>query len=141
MCFVKDFRLLNWLLLKIRYSETDQMGYAHHGNYAQYFEIGRLELLNDLGISYKKMEEEGLILPVYSINTRFIKPAKFDDSLTLRTILKKLPTARITFEYEIYNSDNEKISTGETVLVFVDTHKKRPIKIPNELLYKIEKKF
>jgi len=127
--------------LKIRYSETDQMGYAHHGNYAQYFEIGRLELLNDLGISYKKMEEEGLILPVYSINTRFIKPAKFDDSLTLRTILKKLPTARITFEYEIYNSDNEKISTGETVLVFVDTHKKRPIKIPNELLYKIEKKF
>ena len=127
--------------LKIRYSETDQMGYAHHGNYAQYFEIGRLELLNDLGISYKKMEEEGLILPVYSINTRFIKPAKFDDSLTLRTILKKLPTARITFEYEIYNSDNEKISTGETVLVFVDTHKKRPIKIPNELLAKFMQKF
>jgi acyl-CoA thioester hydrolase len=127
--------------LKIRYSETDQMGYAHHGNYAKYFEIGRLELLHDLGISYKKMEEEGLILPVYSINTRFIKPAKFDDSLTLRTILKEIPTARITFEYEIYNSENEKISTGETVLVFVNTHKNRPIKIPKKLLSKITEKF
>lgn len=127
--------------LKIRYSETDQMGYAHHGNYAQYFEIGRLELLHDLGISYKKMEEEGLILPVYSINTRFIKPAKFDDTLRLRTILKELPTARITFEYEIYNSDNVKISTGQTVLVFVDTKKNRPIKIPSDLLSKISEKF
>ena len=99
---------------KIRYAETDQMGYAHHGNYAQYFEIGRLELLHELGISYKKMEEEGLILPVYSINTRFIQPAKFDDTVRLRTILKEIPTARITFEYEIYNAENKKISTGET---------------------------
>tara|TARA_B100000809_G_scaffold266760_2_gene331310 strand:+ start:44650 stop:45063 length:414 start_codon:yes stop_codon:yes gene_type:complete len=127
--------------LKIRYSETDQMGYAHHGNYAQYFEIGRLELLHDLGISYKKMEEEGLILPVYSIKTRFIQPAKFDDSLILRTILKEIPTAKITFEYEIYNSDNKKISTGETVLVFVDTNKNRPIKIPAKILSNIMKKF
>ncbi|MDG1806057.1 thioesterase family protein [Flavicella sp.] len=126
---------------KIRYAETDQMGYAHHGNYAQYFEIGRLELLHELGISYKKMEEEGLILPVYSINTRFIQPAKFDDTVRLRTILKEIPTARITFEYEIYNAENKKISTGETVLVFVDTKKNRPIKIPQNLLSKIMDKF
>ena len=126
---------------KIRYAETDQMGYAHHGNYAQYFEIGRLELLHELGISYKKMEEEGLILPVYSINTRFIQPAKFDDTVRLRTILKEIPTARITFEYEIYNAENKKISTGETVLVFVDTKKNRPIKIPQTLLNKITDKF
>lgn len=126
---------------KIRYAETDQMGYAHHGNYAQYFEIGRLELLHELGISYKKMEEEGLILPVYSINTRFIQPAKFDDTVRLRTILKEIPTARITFEYEIYNAENKKISTGETVLVFVDTQKNRPIKIPQNLLSKIMDKF
>jgi len=126
---------------KIRYAETDQMGYAHHGNYAQYFEIGRLELLHELGISYKKMEEEGLILPVYSINTRFIQPAKFDDTVRLRTILKEIPTARITFEYEIYNAENKKISTGETVLVFVDTKKNRPIKIPQNLLNKITDKF
>jgi acyl-CoA thioester hydrolase len=126
---------------KIRYSETDQMGYAHHGNYAQYFEIGRLELLHELGISYKKMEDEGLILPVYSINTRFIQPAKFDDTVRLRTLLKEIPGARITFEYEIYNTENKKISTGETVLVFVDTKKNRPIKIPKDLLLKIMEKF
>lgn len=131
----------NKIPLKIRYSETDQMGYAHHGNYAQYFEIGRIALLNDLGISYKKMEEEGIILPVYSLNTRFLKPAKFDDSLILRTILKEIPSVRITFEYEIYNSNQEKISFGETVLVFVDTKKNRPIKIPQELLSKITEKF
>ena len=117
------------------------MGYAHHGNYAQYFEIGRLELLRDLGKKKKKMEEEGLILPVYSISTRFIKPAKFDDSLTLKTILRELPSARITFEYEIFNSQNIKISTGETILVFVDTKKNRPIRIPKELLSKISKKM
>lgn len=127
--------------LKIRYSETDQMRYAHHGNYAQYFEIGRLELLNDLGISYRKMEDEGIILPVYSINTRFIKPAKFDDSLILKTILREIPSARIIFEYEIYNSKDELITTGNTTLVFVDTSKNRPIKIPAELLEKIMKKF
>ena len=126
---------------KIRYSETDQMGYAHHGNYAQYFEIGRLELLHELGISYKKMEDEGLILPVYSINTRFIQPARFDDTVRLRTLLKEIPGARITFEYEIYNSENKKISTGETVLVFVNTKKNRPIKIPKDLLLKITDKF
>lgn len=126
---------------KIRYSETDQMGYAHHGNYAQYFEIGRLELLHELGISYKKMEDEGLILPVYSIHTRFIQPARFDDTVRLRTLLKEIPGARITFEYEIYNSENKKISTGETVLVFVDTKKNRPIKIPKDLLLKITDKF
>ena len=127
--------------LKIRYSETDQMGYAHHGNYAQYFEIGRLALLSEHGISYKKMEEEGIILPVYSINTRFIKPAKFDDSLTLKTILKEIPSARIQFDYEIYNSKNELITTGNTTLVFVDTAKNRPIKIPQELLSKIRTHF
>ena len=124
--------------LRIRYGESDQMGYAHHGNYAQYFEMGRMELLRNLGISYKKMEEEGIILPVYSINTRFIKPAKFDDLLSLKTILRKTPSARIVFEYEIYNEKNELITTGDTTLVFVDTAKNRPIKIPQNILKKIE---
>ena len=124
--------------LRSRYGESDQMGYAHHGNYAQYFEMGRMELLRNLGISYKKMEEEGIILPVYSINTRFIKPAKFDDLLSLKTILRKTPSARIVFEYEIYNEKNELITTGDTTLVFVDTAKNRPIKIPQNILKKIE---
>ena len=100
-----------------------------------------MELLRDIGISYKKMEEEGIILPVYSMNTRYIKPARFDNVLTLRTILRKTPTARIIFDYEIYNSDNELITTAETVLIFVDTSKNRPIKIPENLLTKIENAF
>lgn len=123
--------------LRIRYGESDQMGYAHHGNYAQYFEMGRMELLRSIGISYKKMEDEGIILPVYSINTRFIKPARFDDLLTLKTILRKTPSVRILFEYEIYNEKNELITTGDTTLVFVDTAKNRPVKIPQILLKKI----
>lgn len=123
--------------LRIRYGESDQMGYAHHGNYAQYFEMGRMELLRSIGISYKKMEDEGIILPVYSINTRFIKPARFDDLLTLKTILRKTPNVRILFEYEIYNEKNELITTGDTTLVFVDTAKNRPVKIPQILLEKI----
>ncbi len=127
----------NKISFRIRYGETDQMGYAHHGNYAQYFEMGRIELLRAAGISYKKMEEDGIILPVYSINTRFIKPAKYDDLVTLKTFLKQTPSARILFNYEIYNSENELITTGDTTLVFVDTSKNRPIKIPQEILEKL----
>jgi len=127
----------NKITFRIRYGETDQMGYAHHGNYPQYFEMGRIELLRSLDISYKKMEEEGLILPVHSINTRFFKPAKYDDTVTLKTYLKKIPAARILFEYEIYNEKKELITSGNTTLVFVDTSKNRPVKIPQELLKKI----
>ena len=83
------------------------------------------------------MEEEGLILPVYSINTRFLKPARYDDKITLKTYLKSLPTARILFEYELYNEEGELITTGNTTLVFVDTHKKGPVKIPENLLKKM----
>jgi acyl-CoA thioester hydrolase len=127
----------NTIAFRIRYAETDQMGYAHHGNYAQYFEMGRTELLRQANISYKKMEEDGLILPVYSMNTRYIKPAKYDDQLILKTFLKEKPSARIIFHYEIYNDQKELICQAETTLVFVDTSKNRPVKIPQELLKKL----
>ncbi len=127
------------MTFRIRYSETDQMGYAHHGNYAQYFEMGRLELMRTIGVSYKKMEEDGLILPVHSIDTRFFKPAKFDDLVTLKTKLKKTPSVRIEFEYEITNENKELITTGNTTLVFFDTTKNRPVKIPQQLLEKFVK--
>ncbi|WP_139959527.1 acyl-CoA thioesterase [Flavicella sediminum] len=129
----------NIMTFRIRYSETDQMGYAHHGNYAQYFEMGRLELMRTIGVSYKKMEEDGLILPVHSIDTRFFKPAKFDDLVTLKTKLKKTPSVRIEFEYEITNENKELITTGNTTLVFFDTTKNRPVKIPQQLLEKFVK--
>lgn len=128
----------NKISFRIRYGETDQMGYAHHGNYAQYFEMGRIEFLRSVGISYKKMEEDGLILPVHSINTRFFKPARYDDLVTLKTTLRETPTARIIFDYEIFNEKEELITKGDTTLVFVDTAKNRPIKIPNYLLEKFQ---
>ena len=93
--------------IKVRYAETDQMGVVYHGNYMQYLEIARIEWLSDLGISYKNMEENGVMLPVYNIDITYKKSAQFDDLLKVVVTLRKLPTVRIIFDYEIYNQDNE----------------------------------
>lgn len=124
--------------VRVRYGETDQMGFVYHGNYAQYIEMGRLEWLRELGLSYKEMEEKGVMLPVYSLNIRYIKSAYYDDELTIVTTIKSLPTARIEFYYEIYNPKNELITTAETTLVFVDMHLKKPIKCPQYILDKMK---
>jgi acyl-CoA thioester hydrolase len=123
--------------LRVRYGETDQMGYVYHGNYAQFIEIGRLEWLRSLDISYKEMEENGIMLPVYALNTRFIKPAFYDDVLSIKTTLKKTPSVRIEFIYEIYNQKGELITTAETTLVFIDMKSNRPVKCPDYLLRKM----
>ena len=122
---------------RVRYGETDQMGYVYHGNYAQYLEMGRLEWLRELGISYKEMEENGIMLPVYSLNLRFIKPAYYDDILTITTTIKDTPSVRIEFEYQIYNQNGELINTAETTLVFIDMKSGRPVKCPNYILDKL----
>lgn len=119
---------------RVRYGETDQMSYVYHGNYAQYFEMGRIELLRKLGISYKKMEKFGILLPVISLNINYIKPAKYDDLLTLKTILTKKPTARIEFEYELYNEDKELLTTANITLAFVNKETNRPARAPEYLL-------
>ncbi len=128
------YKLSSKSTIRVRYGETDQMGVVYHGNYAQYFEIGRIEWLNNIGISYKKMEEEGIMLPVVSLSTQFKKPALFDDELTITTVLKKSPTAKIEFTYEIHNQNNELLSSGDTVLVFVSMKTNRPIKCPEYIL-------
>ncbi|UMB53884.1 acyl-CoA thioesterase [Lutibacter sp. A64] len=122
---------------RVRYGETDQMSYAYHGNYAAYFEMGRTEWLRKLGISYKKMEEDGIMLPVINLNTNYLKPAKYDDVLTLKTTLAKIPTARIEFKFEITNQQNELLTTATAVLVFVNMKTNRPTRIPKYLLDKI----
>ena len=125
--------------IRIRYGETDQMGVVHHGNYAQYLEMGRIEWLRKLGISYKKMEEEGIMLPVLSLSLNFKQSAYYDDLINVKTQLKKLPSARIEFDYEITNEQGEILTLANTVLVFMNMSTNKPIRCPKYLLDKLQK--
>jgi len=124
--------------VKVRYAETDQMGVVHHGNYADYLEIARLDWLSELGVSYKTMEKEGIMLPVYELNFKFIKSALFDDTIKIVTKLKKTPSVKIEFEYEIYNEQEQLLTTASTVLVFMDVQSRRPIRCPEYILKKLQ---
>jgi len=124
--------------VRVRYAETDQMGVVHHGNYAVYLELARIEWLAQYGISYKVMEEEGVMLPVYSMQLEFKKSAYFDDELVIKTTLRKKPTVRIEFDFEIHNQKGELLSIASVILVFLDTQKKRPISCPEYLLKILE---
>ncbi|MGH1385241.1 acyl-CoA thioesterase [Kordia sp.] len=122
---------------RIRYAETDQMGVVYHGNYVQFIEMGRTEWLRALGISYKEMEAMGVMLPVISIQINYKKSAYYDDVLTVRTTLKKLPSVKIEFEYEILNESKEIITNGNAVLAFINMKTKRPMKCPMHLIEKL----
>ena len=124
--------------VKVRYAETDQMGVVHHGNYAQYLEIARLDWLSALGISYKTMEENGVMLPVYELNTKFLKPAVFEDELRIEVKLKELPSVKITFEYLIFNQCEDLLTKAYTTLVFMDSKTKKPIRCPQYILDKLK---
>ncbi|RZN81436.1 MAG: acyl-CoA thioesterase [Winogradskyella sp.] len=126
--------------IRVRYGETDQMGVVYHANYASYFEVGRTEWLRQYGITYKSMEENGIMLPVVSLNIKYKNSARYDDLLTLKTSLKKTPMASIEFDYELLNNKNELLATGNTILVFIDMEKNRPTRCPKYLLNKIESK-
>lgn len=126
-------------LLKVRYSETDQMGVVHHGNYAQYLELARIDWLSKLGVSYKSMEENGIMLPVFAMDFKFKKSAFFDDELTIKSILRKIPTAKIIFDFEIFNQNKELLTIASTTLVFVNSKTRKPIQCPSYLIDKIKK--
>ena len=126
--------------IRIRYGETDQMGVVYHGNYPQYLEIGRIEWLRDMGISYKSMEESGVMLPVVSIAIKYIKSARYDDVIEVITKLKREPIVKIEFDYEIINEKEELIATANTVLAFIDMKTQRPIKCPDYISEKIKGK-
>ncbi|MBI3134669.1 MAG: acyl-CoA thioesterase [Bacteroidetes bacterium] len=123
--------------IRIRYSETDQMGYCYYGNYAQFFEIGRVETLRSLGISYKELEEKGIMLPVLNYEVKFIKPAFYDDLVTIRTIIKTIPRARIDFDYELYNENQVLLTTAHTTLVFIQKESMKPCPAPAEVIDKL----
>ncbi|MCZ8196789.1 MAG: thioesterase family protein [Flavobacterium sp.] len=120
--------------VRVRYSETDQMGVVYHGNYAQYFEMGRVEWLRNIGISYKWMEENGIMLPVVSLNINYKKPARYDDLLIVKTIFKKQESVKIEFDYEIRNEKDELLTIANSTLVFVDMKTGRPVLPPDYIL-------
>ena len=123
--------------VRVRYAETDQMGVVYHGNYAQYFEMGRVEWLRNIGVSYKWMEENGVMLPVVSLTMNYKKPARYDDILRVKTIFKSQKSVKIEFDYEIYNEQDELLTIGHSVLVFVDMKTGRPIAAPDYVKTKL----
>ena len=120
--------------IRVRYGETDQMGYVYYGNYANYYETARVESLRSLGFIYKELEENGIMLPVLENHSKFIGPARYDELLTIRTTIPEMPGVRIRFEYEIFNHKNELINTGWTRLVFVSIENGNPVRPPEEIL-------
>ena len=120
--------------LRTRYAETDQMGVVYYGNYPRYLELGRVEWLRAIGLTYKEMEAEGIMMPVVSLQIQYKKPALYDELITIRTKLKDLPSTKIEFDYEILNEKGELLSTANTILVFVDAKTFRPVRCPEKVL-------
>jgi acyl-CoA thioester hydrolase len=127
--------------IRVRYSETDQMAYVYYGNYAQYYEVGRVEMLRSLGMTYSSMEKSGVMLPVLELQSKFIKPALYDQEITIKTTVKELPGVRIHFIYELFNEDNELINHGKTTLVFFDMVKQRPCNPPQDFMDRLKPYF
>ena len=128
----------NQTQIRVRYGETDQMGVVYHANYASYFEVGRTEWLREYGITYKSMEETGVMLPVISLEIKYKNSARYDDLLTIKTSIKKLPSARIEFDYELVNESGDLGATGSTDLVFINMKRNRPMRCPDYLLDKLK---
>lgn len=120
--------------IRVRYFDTDQMGIVYYGNYARFYEIGRVETLRHLGLNYKELEERGISMPVYDLTSRFIRPARYDDLLTIRVTVPQLPKTRFMFRYELFNQDGLLLNTGQTTLVFVRTDTGRPCTAPEDLI-------
>ena len=120
---------------RVRYGETDQMGYLYYGNYAQYYEIGRVEMLRSLGITYKNLEEDhGTFMPVLHLECRYVRPARYDDLLTIETTLRKLPSKDIVFNMEIRNEAGKIVNGGRVRLCFLDKLTEKAVNAPAVLL-------
>ncbi|MCA6472110.1 MAG: acyl-CoA thioesterase [Chitinophagaceae bacterium] len=124
--------------LRVRYAETDQMNIVYYGNYAQYFEVGRAECIRDLGFSYKKMEELGVHMPVVELKVKFLRPARYDDLITIKTMLHELPEKyEITFQHEVYNERKKILTTGQVTLMFIDAAANKRMRMPDFLREKL----
>jgi acyl-CoA thioester hydrolase len=120
--------------IRVRYGETDQMGYVYYGFYAMYYEVGRVESLRQLGLTYKELEEMGVMMPVLENHSTYLAPARYDDLLRVVTTLHEKPGVKIRFHYEIFNESNVLLHRGETLLAFVDKRTNRPCRPPQAML-------
>ena len=127
--------------VRVRYAETDQMGFVYYGVYAQYYEVGRVELLRSLGLSYSKIEDLGFFLPVVNLVVNYKKSAFYDNELNIKTTIKEIPRSKITFFYEIFNEANELLDEGSTTLVFMNKKSKKICKAHKILIKRLSEKF
>jgi acyl-CoA thioester hydrolase len=128
--------------IRVRYAETDQMNVVYHGNYAQYFEVGRVESIRQLGLSYKDVETSGVIMPVIEWTAKFIRPAHYDDLLTIRTTVKQWPVDyRIEFYQEVYNEAGKLLTTGKVLLYFLKAATMEKTMMPEEMEKKLRPFF
>jgi acyl-CoA thioester hydrolase len=126
---------------RVRYNEVDRMGYVHHGNYAAYFEMGRTELMREYYITYKEMEDSGVMLPLSEFYVRYYQPAIYDDELRLETCLESFSGVRLTFIYKLYNQTGVILAEGRTPLAFISASTRKPIRPSAELIDKLKPYF
>ncbi|MFD0764413.1 acyl-CoA thioesterase [Mucilaginibacter lutimaris] len=127
--------------IRVRYGETDQMGYMYYGNYAEFFEVGRVEMLRSLGLTYAGMEAQGVMMPVLEMKCKYLKPARYDEEITVKVIMDKMPGVKIHFSYELFNEREELIHLGETMLAFINMKTNRPCLPPADFIEKLKPFF
>lgn len=127
--------------VRVRYGETDQMGYMYYGNYAEFYEVGRVEMLRSLGLTYKWMEETGIMMPVLEMKCRYLKPALYDEEISIKVTMEKMPGVKIHFKYELFNEKQELIHIGETLLAFINMKTSRPSLPQQEFLDRLKPYF
>tara|TARA_B100001564_G_C20661943_1_gene681950 strand:- start:518 stop:931 length:414 start_codon:yes stop_codon:yes gene_type:complete len=127
--------------VRVRYAETDQMGFVYYGVYAQYYEVGRVELLRSLDLSYSKIEDLGFFLPVVNLEVNYKKSAFYDNELTIKTTVKEIPRSKITFFYEIFNESNDLLNYGSVTLVFMNKKTNKICTAPKKLIERLSEKF
>ena len=127
--------------IRVRYGETDQMGYMYYGNYAEFYEVGRVEMLRSIGLTYSGMEQSGIMMPVLEMKCKYLRPALYDEEITVKVMMDKMPGVKIHFRYELYNERDELINVGETLLAFINMTTNRPCLPAAEFLEKLKPFF
>jgi acyl-CoA thioester hydrolase len=124
---------------RVRYADTDQMGVVYYGNYGRLFEIGRTEMIREMGMPYRELEQSGVSMPVYSVNSRYLNKITYDELITIETTVNEMPAARMTFQHRIYNQEGKLAHEATVVLVFLDSRSNRPVRAPRKLIELLER--